>query len=58
MKHKFITKAKKNSYLVDMIERYKKWKEAGGKDEDDSEGSDEEEKSSRCAGDLNRERER
>lgn len=46
LKHAFLKKAKKNSYLVDMIERYKKWKESGGKDADDSEGSEDEEKPS------------
>jgi len=36
LKHKFIAKAKKNSYLVELIERYRKWKEAGGQDDSDS----------------------
>ncbi len=30
MKHKFIAKAKKTSYLVDLIDRYRKWVENGG----------------------------
>jgi serine/threonine-protein kinase 24/25/MST4 len=35
LKHKFIAKAKKNSYLMELIERYRKWKEGGGKDDSD-----------------------
>jgi len=40
LKHKFLQKTKKNSYLIDFIERYKKWKDGGGKDADDSDDSD------------------
>lgn len=40
LKHKFLTKAKKNSYLIDSIDRYKKWRDDGGKDADDSDDSD------------------
>ena len=36
LKTKFILKAKKTSYLVELIERYRKWKEAGGKDDSSS----------------------
>jgi len=44
LKHKFVQKTKKNSYLVDMIDRYRKWKESGGKagDSDSDEDSDKE----------------
>lgn len=41
LKHKFLQKTKKNSYLIDAIERYKKWKDGGGKDADSEEDSDE-----------------
>lgn len=41
LKFPFIRKAKKNSYLVDLIEKYKRWKAAGGGQSDsDSEASD------------------
>ena len=40
LKHKFILKAKKTSYLVELIERYRKWKEAGGKDDSSSSDSE------------------
>ncbi|XP_054168755.1 serine/threonine-protein kinase 26-like [Oppia nitens] len=44
LKFPFIRKAKKNSYLVDLIERYKRWKAAGGGHSDsDSEASDSDE---------------
>ncbi|EGD80529.1 STE/STE20/YSK protein kinase [Salpingoeca rosetta] len=36
LKHKFVSKAKKPSYLIDLIERYRKWKENGGKADSDS----------------------
>ena len=36
LKHKFVAKAKKPSYLIDLIERYRKWKENGGKADSDS----------------------
>ncbi len=41
LKNKWIAKAKKTSYLTELIERHRKWKEAGGKDDDsDSDDSD------------------
>uniref|UniRef100_T1K0Y6 non-specific serine/threonine protein kinase n=1 Tax=Tetranychus urticae TaxID=32264 RepID=T1K0Y6_TETUR len=41
LKFPFIRKAKKNSHLIDLIERYKRWKAAGGGQSDsDSEASD------------------
>lgn len=41
LKFPFIRKAKKNSYLVDLIERYKRWKAQGNRGSDsESEGSD------------------
>jgi len=40
MKHKFITKAKKTSNLIDLIDKYRKWVDNGGHDSDSS--SDEE----------------
>ncbi|CAG2175360.1 unnamed protein product [Oppiella nova] len=44
LKFPFIRKAKKNSYLIDLIERYKRWKAAGGGHSDsDSEASDSDE---------------
>lgn len=50
LKYQFIRKAKKNSYLIDLIERYKRWKAAGGGLSDsDSETSDSDE--SRATGD-------
>ena len=50
LKYPFIRKAKKNSYLIDLIERYKRWKAAGGGLSDsDSEASDSDE--SRAASD-------
>eukprot|EP00042_Codosiga_hollandica_P019237 m.58846 g.58846 ORF g.58846 m.58846 type:complete len:412 (+) comp49201_c0_seq2:264-1499(+) len=36
LKHKFIAKAKKTSYLTELIDRHRKWKEAGGKDDSSS----------------------
>jgi serine/threonine-protein kinase 24/25/MST4 len=44
LKHKFIVKAKKNSYLLDLVERYKKWRDNGGKPDEDSDGSEDSEK--------------
>lgn len=42
LKHKFILRAKKNSCLVDLIDKYNKWKENGGvdssSDDSDKEG--------------------
>lgn len=44
LKFPFIRKAKKNSYLIDLIEKYKRWKAAGGGQSDsDSEASDSDE---------------
>lgn len=41
LKYPFIRKAKKNSYLIDLIERFKRWKAAGGGQSDtDSDNSD------------------
>ena len=36
MKHKFITKAKKTSNLIDLIDKYRKWVDNGGHDSDSS----------------------
>lgn len=44
LKFPFIKKAKKNSYLIDLIDRYKKWKSQKGEEsETESENSDSEE---------------
>jgi len=44
LKFPFIRKAKKNNYLVDLIERYKRWKaQGGGLSDSDSEASDSDE---------------
>ncbi|GAB0100927.1 germinal center kinase 1 [Sergentomyia squamirostris] len=44
LKFAFIKKAKKNSYLIDLIDRYKKWKtQKGEESETESENSDSEE---------------
>lgn len=41
LKFPFIRKSKKNSFLVDLIEKYKRYKAAGGgKSDSDSDGSD------------------
>lgn len=41
LKYPFIRKAKKNSYLIDLIDRYKKWKCTRNEEsEPDSESSD------------------
>lgn len=41
LKFPFIKKAKKNSYLIDLIDRYKKWKtQKGEESETESENSD------------------
>lgn len=41
LKYPFIKKAKKNSYLIDLIDRYKKWKSQKGEEsETESENSD------------------
>ncbi|XP_055851828.1 germinal center kinase 1 isoform X2 [Episyrphus balteatus] len=43
LKYQFIKKAKKNSYLIDLIDRYKKWKtQKGEESETESENSDSE----------------
>ncbi len=33
MKHRFLKQAKKTSYLVDLVDRYKRWKAAGGEED-------------------------
>lgn len=44
LKYQFIRKAKKNSYIVDLIERYRRWKASGnGQSDSDSEASDSDE---------------
>ncbi|UYV81001.1 STK24 [Cordylochernes scorpioides] len=44
LKFPFIRKAKKNNYLMDLIEKYKRWKASGGGQSDsDSEASDSDE---------------
>nr|XP_014102671.1 serine/threonine-protein kinase 24 isoform X2 [Bactrocera oleae]XP_036226335.1 serine/threonine-protein kinase 24 isoform X2 [Bactrocera oleae] len=44
LKYPFIKKAKKNSYLIDLIDRYKKWKlQKGDESETESENSDSDE---------------
>uniref|UniRef100_A0A336K043 non-specific serine/threonine protein kinase n=1 Tax=Culicoides sonorensis TaxID=179676 RepID=A0A336K043_CULSO len=44
LKYAFIKKAKKNAYLIDLIDRYKKWKlQKGEESETESENSDSEE---------------
>lgn len=41
LKFPFIKKAKKNAYLIDLIDRYKKWKSQKGEEsETESENSD------------------
>lgn len=41
LKYPFIRKAKKNSYLMDLIEKYRQWKiSGGGQSDSDSEASD------------------
>ena len=41
LKYPFIRKAKKNSFLIDLIERYKRYKaQGGGKSDSDSDASD------------------
>jgi len=42
MKHKFITKAKKTSNLIDLIDKYRKWVDNGGHDSDSSSDEDQE----------------
>jgi len=43
LKHRFIRTAKKNSYLVELIERYKNWKQRCHDDDDSSSGEENEE---------------
>ena len=41
LKYQFIKKAKKNAYLIDLIDRFKKWKNQKGEEsETESENSD------------------
>ncbi|EDO31934.1 predicted protein, partial [Nematostella vectensis] len=40
LKHRFIKTAKKNAYLVELIERHKKWKQNNHDDDDSSSGDD------------------
>ena len=40
LRHPFIRRARKTSYLIDLIDRYQKWKAAGGGQEDDDNDSD------------------
>uniref|UniRef100_A0A1B0EZ44 Protein kinase domain-containing protein n=1 Tax=Phlebotomus papatasi TaxID=29031 RepID=A0A1B0EZ44_PHLPP len=55
LKFAFIKKAKKNSYLIDLIDRYKKWKSQKGEEsETESENSD----SQQQIGDNRKERDR
>ncbi|XP_060944139.1 serine/threonine-protein kinase 24a [Limanda limanda] len=43
LKHKYIVRhAKKNSYLTELIDRYKRWKSEQSRDESSSDGSDDE----------------
>uniref|UniRef100_A0A1A9W016 non-specific serine/threonine protein kinase n=1 Tax=Glossina brevipalpis TaxID=37001 RepID=A0A1A9W016_9MUSC len=49
LKYPFIKKAKKNSYLIDLIDRYKKWKlQKGDESETESENSDSDESKPGC----------
>ena len=40
MRHTFIRKAKKNSYLMDLIDRYKKWRLTRGDDSETDSGGE------------------
>ena len=40
MRHTFIRKAKKNSYLMDLIDRYKKWRLTRGEDSETDSGGE------------------
>uniref|UniRef100_A0A1B0BUX2 non-specific serine/threonine protein kinase n=1 Tax=Glossina palpalis gambiensis TaxID=67801 RepID=A0A1B0BUX2_9MUSC len=52
LKYPFIKKAKKNSYLIDLIDRYKKWKlQKGDESETESENSDSDESKPGCNND-------
>nr|XP_013102522.1 unnamed protein product [Stomoxys calcitrans] len=49
LKYPFIKKAKKNSYLIDLIDRYKKWKlQKGDESETESENSDSDDSKPGC----------
>lgn len=39
LKNKFLAKAKKTSSLIDLIDKYRKWKDNGGKEDSDSDDS-------------------
>lgn len=43
LKHRFIKTAKKNAFLVELIDRYKKWKLNHADDDDSSSGDDSDE---------------
>lgn len=43
LKHRFIKTAKKNTYLVELIERFKNWKQKCRDDDDSSSGEENEE---------------
>ena len=43
LKHRFIKTAKKNTFLVELIERYKNWKQKCRDDDDSSSGEENEE---------------
>ncbi|XP_005177441.1 serine/threonine-protein kinase 25 [Musca domestica] len=52
LKYPFIKKAKKNSYLIDLIDRYKKWKlQKGDESETESENSDSDDSKPGCNND-------
>ena len=40
LRHPFVKKAKKTSYLTELIEKYREWRAAGGNDDDSSDDSD------------------
>ena len=40
MRHPFIKKAKKNSYLMDLIDRHRKWKITRGEESDSDSGGE------------------
>lgn len=43
LKHRFIKTAKKNTFLVELIERYKNWRQKCRDDDDSSSGEENEE---------------
>ena len=51
LKHPFLKRAKKTAFLLDLIERYKKWKAEGGdsRDRGDSSSSSDDDDEPRCA---------